>query len=139
MGLLKLSGSIIGGPVDGRASQFPSSSIEVSLGFGVGDSKSFDPCTGVLSRTIASTGPTDFKTLEGVGVGLTVTKGNFLYFKCDSPMLLRVTFDDGAGGDVVAVSSVNGIYACEADDATPIKKLEAQGAGPLEYLVSGNE
>lgn len=137
MGLLKLVGSLLGGPQDSSPSQFPGSSFEVVIGFGNSDSKASGAATGILSRQLNSA--SSLITLEGVGPTSTVTKGNFLYFKCNSPMLLHVTYDDGVGGSVVSPMTVNGVVMVEADDDKFIKKLEAQGTGPLEYFLSGNQ
>jgi hypothetical protein len=99
-------------------------------------SKSFNAATGILCYTLASPSPA-YQTLEGVGPGRTVPKGNFLYFKTTSQVQLRLTTDDGLGGSVLSLLPVYGLVVLEIDDSKYLKLLEAQGSGPIEYLVSG--
>lgn len=136
-GQLKIGGSLIGGPADAVQGIFPGASFAAQLGFGAGDAKAFGACTGVLTRQVAS--PSAFVQLEGVGSDRTVTEGNLLYFRCNANMSLRITTDDGSGGNVVSVVPVSGLVVIEFDDAKFLKLLELQGTGPVEYLVSGNQ
>jgi hypothetical protein len=98
-------------------------------------SKAFNAATGILSYQVNA--PSVYQTLEGVGVGRTVTRGNFLYFKCNTQLSLRLTTDDGVGGSVVSVVPVYGLVVLEIDDAKYLKLLEVLGSGLVEYLVSG--
>tara|TARA_Y100000034_G_C6819181_1_gene368767 strand:+ start:274 stop:462 length:189 start_codon:yes stop_codon:yes gene_type:complete len=62
-----------------------------------------------------------------------------LYFKSDAPLTLRLTTDDGAGGDVVAVVPIHGLAIMEFNSTNFLKTLEAQGTAKVEYFLSGNQ
>jgi hypothetical protein len=98
------------------------------------ESKGYGQATGVLSRTISS--PSAFIDLGEPGNA--VTKATFLYLKSDAPLDVRLTTDDGSGGDVVAVVPVEGLCLLEFSSSKHLKLLEVQGSGRLEYFVSGD-
>lgn len=139
MGLLKLDGSLTGGPPTVSDSTFPGASFLVGLSFAQGHDKQFGVASGVLTRLLA-TGTNAYVTLRGVGADDAVVQGNALYFKCSSPMKLRVTFVDplNPSVDIVSVIPVVGPLVLEAPDDSYIKLLECTGSGPVEYLVAGN-
>lgn len=81
-----------------------------------------------------------FVPLDGVGTGESVTKGNTLYLRTNSPFLIRFTFADPAGGaDIVSVLPIQGLHISEYQLPGYLKLLEAKGVGGIEYFVSGNE
>ncbi len=136
MGILRFLGTLCGGPPTVCDSgQFPSSVFLVDLSFAGGHDKQYDPATGVLRRNISS--PTAFLPLTGLGPSDVVTKGDFLWMKASSPMLLQITSDDGSGGDVVAVIPIGGVFVLEARDDKFLKTIALQGSGSVEYLVTG--
>lgn len=135
MGQLSLEGSLTGGPPSVSEGTFPASTFLVSLGFAAGKNKPFGVASGVLTRTIAS--PSAFAVLSGLGSTDSVTQATALYFKCNAPMLLQITSDDGVGGSVVAVVPVAGPFVLETPDLLFIKGLACKGSGPIEYLVAG--
>lgn len=135
MGQLSLEGSLTGGPPSVSDSSFPASTFLVSLGFAEGKTKQFDAASGVLTRTLNS--PSAFAPLSGIGSTDSVTAGTALYFKCNSPMVLQITYDDGVGNPVVSTVPVAGVLVLEAPDLMFIKSLACKGVGPVEYLVSG--
>lgn len=138
MGLLKLDGSLTGGPPQVTDSSFPSAAFIVSLGFAQSHDKQFGVASGVLQRNLA-TGTNSYVQLRGVGPDDAVTQGDALYFKCSAPMKLRVTFADplNPSVDIVSVIPVQGPLVLEAPDDSYIKLLECTGSGPVEYLVAG--
>lgn len=133
MGTLKLEGSIYGGP--GTASDvFPNASFNAKLATRT-NPKSYGAASGVIQQRLAS--PSAFVVLAGIGATQPVTRGDFLYLRCDSAITLRITHDDGAGGSTVVSIPVHGLYIYEFQDTKFLKALEAQGSALLEYFVSG--
>lgn len=137
MGKIVLSGTLMAGPPDG-STQFPASQYTVPLAFKGGTELTFGVATGILSRTLNSPSPA-FAALQGVGSTDTVTRGQLLYFKSDSPVTLRITTDDGAGAPVVELVPVDGLLIRQFQDTKFLRLLEAQGSGRLEYFVSGQQ
>lgn len=131
MGKVVVTGSIIASP-EGSGS-FPTSVLNVALALAQVSGKGFTAGTGILRRAIAS--PSAFVTLEGVPG--TVAQAGFLYVRCDSPIDLRLTYDDGAGGDTVSVVPVHGPLLQEMPAAKFLKLLEAQGTAAIEYMLTG--
>ena len=94
--------------------------------------------TGLAKRTIAAASPS-WVTLSGVGVLDTVTRGQFLFLKVNAPALVRLTYDDGVGGDVLVVLPVDALaplILC-LQGAKFLKGVEVQGSCTVHYLVSG--
>lgn len=133
MGQVQLQGALIGGPPSG-GEVFPAAIFNVPLKLRT-DPKGFGAATGVLQRTVTS--PTVYVTLTGVGSGDTVTQGNTLYLKSAGPLDVRVTCDDGVGGDVVSEFQIDGMTFTEYSDLRYLKKLEVKGSAQIEYFVSG--
>jgi len=137
MGQVVLSGQMIAGP-PAAGDSFPGSQLNVPLQFISGGQagKGYGVATGVLTRLVQS--PLAFVPLQGVGPTDTVTKGDTLYFKCDSPMDLRVTQDDGVGGTTIHLEpGVHGVLLKEFSTIKPLVLLEVQGTGKMEYYISG--
>jgi len=133
---VELSGSIDGGPTQVTDQSSPTATFSARLGLNAGN-KTYSAATGVLVRQLAS--PSSYTTLDGVGSGKTVSKGTFLYVRSvGGPLTLRLTTDDGSGGDVVAVVPIQGPMIIEFPDSNPLKLLEAKGSIGLEYLVTGS-
>jgi hypothetical protein len=137
MGQVTLSGTLTAGP-PAACSGFPSTTLSAALGFGGGGcgcSKSFNAASGLISRTVNS--PAAFVPLSAIGPNGDVTQGDFLYFRTESPVDLRITIDDGAGGTTVITQRVGGIYLQEFDPRQPLELLEIRGSSRIEYFVSG--
>lgn len=66
-----------------------------------------------------------------------MTRGNFLYVKTDSLLVLRLTVGDGAGGTTQVLLPVHGLTLLEFSAGRELQLLEAQGQSKLEYFVSG--
>lgn len=133
MGQLDLQGALIGGPPSGGET-FPASTFSVPLRLRTSP-KGYGVATGVLSQQIAS--PAAYVALSGIGVGGAVTQADTFYFKASGPVDLRVTTDDGAGGDVVAVIPSDGLAVIETPASKYVKLVEVQGNGTVEYFASG--
>lgn len=136
----KLSGNIFAGPAEGVSNGFASMTLNDQLSFqpsgdqGIG----FQVATGVLTVNVNTASPT-WRTLTGVGPTDVVTHGNLLYAKSNASMLLRLTFDDGSGGDVLSIIPINGgPVILPLDQSRFLKLLEVQGSGQLLYFVCGN-
>lgn len=137
MGQVSLNGSLTAGPQT-AGSDFPSSTVAIALQL-LTEPKSSGVASGVISRQVASPSPA-WLTLQGVGEDDTVTKGDTLYVRCSSALLLRLTTDDGSGGDVLAGPvPVQGTLLLEFQPSTFLKKLEVQGTGQIEYFISGQQ
>jgi hypothetical protein len=135
--IVKVDGSVDGGPPSVADTGGETATFSARLGLSNGSAgKSFVAATGVLKRQLSS--PVSFIELDGVGTAKTVTKGTFLYVKTvGGGVDLRLTSDDGSGGDVVAVIPVNGPLVLELPDSKFLKLLEAKGSVGIEYLVTG--
>lgn len=133
MGTITVEGNLNGGP--GTVSEgFPSASFNASLRL-ISSPKGFGAATGVLSVRLNS--PSAFAPLAGVPDNC--QRANFFYLKCDTAIALRLTFDDGIGGDtLVVLPAVRGLFVAEFDDVKFLKLIEAQGSAQLEWLASGN-
>lgn len=136
MGLIQVSGSIVAGPPNGTAPCQDRSVLNVALALkGGAGSKSFQVATGILQLTLATNSA--YQTLPGVGAAPAVTHGDTLYFFTSTPILIRLTTDDGSGGSVVSVLPLDGLFIHEFQTAKFLKLLEANGSGAIEYFVSG--
>lgn len=136
MGQIKLEGALIAGPPT-ATDILPASITTYPLAFSGGNSKSFSVGTGVLTRTLNS--PNAYVEFPELGTNAAVSRGNFFVMRCDAAMMVKITTDDGIGGDEVAVVPVQGLAVLEFPDAKYLKKLEVKGSGKLEYLISGTQ
>ena len=135
MGALTLSGVLQVGPANPVDGGFPGASENIPIGF-ISGTKQYVPGTGVLTRNVASPGA--FLALDGVGPAAAVTQGTFLYFKCNTPVILQLTCDDGLGSTVVIEQPVQGLYMLEFPSSQPLELLKIKGSATIEYLVVGN-
>jgi len=89
----------------------------------------------VPSQAVAS--PAAFVTLPNVGPTATVKQGDFLYLKANAAIEVRITNDDGAGGQVVALLPPADFFMMTFSAARPLELLEVRGSATIAYLVSG--
>lgn len=134
MGKLDVSGVLTAGP-QAAGDSFPSANMTAQLKAKNND-RGFNAATGVLQRRLSVSSPT-YAALSGVGASDTVTKGTFLYLKSDGPILIRLTHDDGVGGNTTVILPLEGMTVIEFQDTKYLKLLEAQGSALLEYFVCG--
>jgi len=133
MGQINLSGSITAGPTSGNGGVFPGASMVVPLGFAQ-NPKGYQRATGILERSLALGVYTDLGE-----PGNTVTQATFLYLRSDAVIDLRLTTDDGVGGNVISVVPVHGLAMFEFPSTKYLKTLEALGTGKVEYFLSGQQ
>jgi hypothetical protein len=133
MGQIDLQGALTGGPPSG-GDTFPAAVFTAPLRFR-SNPKGFGVATGVLTQIVAS--PAVYLTLPGVGTGGVVTKADTFYLKSSGPIDLRLTTDDGAGGDVVSVVPCDGLHLSEFPTSKFLKLIEVQGSATIEYFASG--
>ena len=135
MGQLRIDGQLQAGPlVLGQDRSTMTTALALKGGIAA---KPYAKATGIIENTVATGGV--YQALPGVGADPAITKANTLYFFSDSPVLLRLTTDDGAGGSVVAVVPVDGLFVSEFQDSKFLKLVEVNGSGGIEYFVSGNQ
>lgn len=132
MSQIQLSGSLIAGPASAAEGVFPGGVLDIPLGTKESP-KAYQRATGILRRAIAEVA---FTTLAEPGD--TVTEANFLYFRTDAPLSLRLTTDDGVGGDVLATMTIQGLVVIEFNNDNFLKQLEVLGTANVEYFTSGN-
>lgn len=84
--------------------------------------------------------PASFVALPGVGSSGNVTQGLFLYLKCPQRIMIRLTQKGTAtlDPDIVSTFPAQGMVLMQFPIENPLKLLEVQGIGPVEYLVAGN-
>lgn len=138
MGQLVLSGSLTAGPAIVTDTTFPGAVSTVSL-TSTPEPKPSQVCSGVKARNVNS--PNAFIALSGVGPTDDVTQGDTLYFRCRSPMQIRVTFANPLVpmSPLVSVLPVNGTVLLEVPQNQYITLVEVQGVGQVEYLASGQQ
>lgn len=139
MGQLAISGTVLGGPVTvGAAYGFPQSLFTTQLAT-TPNPKPFSAASGVLTRRVSTVSPS-FATLTGVGANDTVQRGDTLYLRSDSQLLLRLSQLDPlnpTGPALVREVYVQGLFIVEFPQSSPLVLLEAQGSATIEYLVTG--
>lgn len=133
MGQVTIDGAITGGPPQGGTG-FPGAVFNARLSLSQ-NPKSYTVATGILLMSVNSAGA--FVAVPGVGT--TVTKADTLYLRCDDALEVRTTTDDGAGGDVVSVSVLQGLMVQEFPTLKFLKLLEVKGVASLEFFASGPE
>lgn len=130
---LKLSGSLQAGPPTVTDGSFPATTVNAPISTKE-NPKTYQAATGVLRRTLNYVAFTDLGT---VGAGAEVEQGTFLYFRSDAAVELRLTTDDGGGGNEVAILPVDGLCILEFDSTQFLKLLEMNGSATIEYFISG--
>ena len=135
MGQSIIDGTLTVGPSSGGAGTFPSSVDTMMLELNP-STKQFAAATGTMQRLLNS--PAAYVTLGGVGTTDTVQQCNLLCFRCDAPILLRLTYHDpGGGADIVSILPVQGLTVTEPQSAGYIKLVEAKGSARIEYIAAG--
>jgi hypothetical protein len=133
MGQVQLQGALIGGPPSG-GEVFPAALFNVPLKLRT-DPKGFGAATGILQRTITSA--VAYVQLADVGANGTVTQANTLYLKSAGPIDVRLTCDDGVGGNVVSEYQQDGMSLLEFSDVKFLKMVEVRGSAQIEFFASG--
>ncbi len=137
MGQVAVSGTIMGGPVS-PGSGFPQAIFTTTLGTSPSP-KPFSAGSGILSRRVAQAAP-GFVVLGGVGPADAVVRGDLLYLRSDSELLLRLSQSDPlnpSGPALVRLLDIGGLTVIEFPPSSPLVLLEAQGSATIEYLITG--
>lgn len=137
MGQVAINGTVLGGPVQ-VGSGFPQAIFTTVLATNPSP-KPFSTASGVLTRRIAQAAP-GFVPLSGVGPTDTVQRGDLLYLRSDSQLLVRMSQTDPLnplGPALVRDLIVSGLLIVEFPSASPLVLLEAQGSATIEYLITG--
>lgn len=137
MGQVAINGTLIGGPVQVGAG-FPQAIFTTPLSTSVVP-KAFSAASGVMQRRIAVASPS-FATLQGVGTGDAVERGDLLYLRSDAQLLLRLSQTDPLaplGPPLVRELFTVGLVIVEFPASSPLVLLEAQGSATIEYAITG--
>ena len=135
MGQVRLDGTLQAGPPNGVAPTQDRSILTTALALkGGAGSKPFQVATGILELNIINS---SYQALPGVGAAPAVTHADTLYFFSNSPILLQLTTDDGAGGNVLSVLPVDGLLILEFNASRFLKLVEVLGQAQIEYFASG--
>jgi len=137
MGQVAISGTILGGPVQVGVG-FPQAIFTTQLAT-TPNPKPFSNASGVLTRRLAQASP-GFAPMQGVGPTDSVVRGDTLYLRTDSQVLLRVSQTDPLNPlnpPLVREIYVNGLFIVEFPQSSPLVLLEAQGSATIEYLITG--
>lgn len=132
---ISLDGTLSVGPQSPADNAFPAGTSGEPLAL-TPSPKVSNACTGTLVRNLNSA--SSFATLTGVGASDTVTKGDTLYFRSNSPVQVRLTQADPLGGsDIISIVNVYGTLLAEFNPVGYLKLLEAKGVATIAYLISG--
>lgn len=137
MGQLTVNGAITAGPPTVGVG-FPQMLANAQLAT-TPSPKPFSKGTGTIQSTVATASPA-FEPLQGVGPTDRVRQGSFLYLRCDSQLLLRISQTDPLNpGDppLQRLLYVMGLCIIEFPSSSPLVLLEAQGSANIEYLITG--
>jgi hypothetical protein len=129
VGILALTGQLVAGPPGSGLGNFPASSFQDSLLLGVAGSqgKPYTYSADSTSRMVNS--PNAFLAIPGIGPGADVQRVDTLYLKCDAPIVLQMTFDDGTGR---AVGPVGGGIASIVAGTNGLAKVGTHGPHNLQ-------
>jgi hypothetical protein len=141
VGLLRCDGTLVESPPP--CGDYPPNvpSAVTSIPFTLNNvPKTSNVSTGAKTRQVQS--PSAFVQLSGVGPTDDVTQCDTFYVRVKSGLFqIRVTYNNPAGGTIVSVNPINGLFIQEADAADNfyVTKLEVQGSGTIEYFASGQQ
>ena len=150
MGVVLLTGSLIAGPPGCGLGNFPASQFQDGLLFGVAGSqgKPYTYSADSTSRMINS--PSAFLPIPGIGVNADVQRVDTLYWKCDAPVILLLSQDDGTGrpvgpvgGGVVSYNAnqskvpVSGLMVSEFPEQNALLALAVKGSARITFFAAG--
>ena len=131
---LTIAGTITQAPIAVTDQTFPAGTTQIPLVSNPSPKVSAQRSSG--SRNISSTA--SFTPVSGVGPTDDVTRGDFIYFKCDAPCQLQLTQADPAGGaDIASIINIQGLCMIEFSPSGYLKTLAVKGTANIEYLISG--
>ncbi len=127
-GQVTLTATLTAGPPSVGGSSLPSGATSIPFGLSPEQKSYIDSINFDLKKGIgAAPGP--------------VTQGHTLYARTTTPMLVRLTFANPNGADIVSVLPSNGVLVLEPAAASGyyLKLVEAQGAGSIEFWCGGSQ
>lgn len=140
MGVTQLDGTLTIGPANQMDGCFPSSSASLVLQTKP-NPKQANVSTSTQKRSVSVPSP-NWQTLSGIGPTDTVTQADFLYFRCDAQVKLRLSTTDPAnpgGAAIVSILPVFGLVLWEFPPSNGcLLLLEIQGSATVEYAASGS-
>lgn len=135
-GTLALTGDLIAAPQVSTDNPFPAGTTEVPISLSPSP-KAYNLDSGRLTGVISS--PNAFVALQGLGgAGGQLTKAHTLYFRCGSPVVVRETTVNPAGGTLQASCPVSGLHLREYPAGSELTALEVEGAASCEWYFAGN-
>ncbi len=136
MGAIEISGTLTLGDACGvSACGSETGDTTIPLGFGGCCSRPAAVSAWIPSQAVAS--PAAFVTLPNVGPTATVKQADFLYLRANAAIEVRITSDDGAGGQVAALLPPTDFLMMTFSATRPLELLEVRGSATIAYLVSG--
>jgi len=126
-----LTAQLVIGPGQVSDSYFPSGSTTIPI-FLNPTPKTYAVDTGPQRPQVNS--PSAFVALSGIGSGQTVTQASYFYFRCQTPVQLKITY---LGDATQYIRYVNGVVMEECDPTHPITSVQIQGSGQVEYWACG--
>lgn len=136
MGSVSISGTLTAGASGvGSSAAFPSAQVSIPFGLRA-DPTGYTAATGILQFPLNSAG--SFIQLGGVDETFgPVKRATLVYLRVLSQVSLRITSDDGLGGEDVFEAEHVGLFLKEWPDDHAVLKVEAKGAALLEYFACG--
>lgn len=131
---IELDGTLTIGPGCGASECCPGPG-DASTSLGLCLKQDAAATSGIVTRTISS--PSAFVTLPALGTGGDVTRAEFLLLMLDSAFTVRLTTDDGSGGDVVETGPAYKLLFRVFPSEKFLKLLEVKGSGRISYAVAG--
>lgn len=130
-----LSGTVSLGDACGLSGCGESSDLTVGLGFGSCCTRQAARSGGSQERVLNS--PNAFVALPALGPSGDVTQGDFLMIRANAPVEVRLTTDDGLGGQTVIDPFVTDLVLMTFGTSRLLELIEVKGSAVLAYLVSG--
>lgn len=135
MSVIQVDGTLTLTPPGSGLCGVPGGALSVPLALSPHPKQSCVSASG--ARQVSS--PSAYVQLSGVGDTDTVTKANTVYLKTNSPMMIKLTFDNSPDADIESEFPLYGIHLSECGDTKYLKKIEVKGSGTVELVASGNQ
>lgn len=136
MAAIELSGTLTLGDACGVSTcGSEAGDTAIPLAFGTCCSRPAAASPWVPAQAINSPGA--FVALTTVGPTAPVKQGDFLYLRANAAVEVRLTTDDGAGGQTVTTLPPTDFLMMTFSATRPLELLEVRGTATIAYLVSG--
>lgn len=128
--------TLAAGPAMVTDNPFPSGTTSIPFALNP-DPKPYNADSGRMTATINSSAA--YVPLGGLGSsGGEASQAHTVYFRCQTPMLLRETYQNPAGGTLQALHQVSGLFVKEYPANALLTLLEVQGSGQVEWYFAAN-